>query len=89
MTMTRNAAAQTPREKMAALVDAQPISTLAYSLGILGTKPELDEAEILTHAAIIDSICRRHPGADEAFGDWAESTDDPRTAAEVILEAIA
>lgn len=89
MTTTQTAAAQTPREKMTALVDAQPISTLAYSLGILGAKPKLDEAEILTHAAIIGSICRRHPGADEAFGDWAESVDDPRTAAEVILEAIA
>lgn len=89
MTTTQTAAARTPREKMTALVDAQPIATLAYSLGILGAKPKLDEAEILTHAAIIGSICRRHPGADEAFGDWAESVDDPRTAAEVILEAIA
>jgi hypothetical protein len=81
-------ATQTPREKMTAFVNAQPLRTLATSLLMLDAKPKLDEAERLTRAVIIDSICERCPAAEAAFDAWAESDDtDPHAAARAMAVA--
>lgn len=73
-----SSAALTAREKMTALVNRTPLKTLAASLLMLEAKGKLDEAERLTRAVIIDSICERCPAADAAFDAWAESdSDDP------------
>jgi len=73
---------------MTALVNAQPLRTLATSLLMLDAKPKLDEAERLTRAVIIDSICERCPAADAAFDAWADSDDiDPHTAAQAMAAA--
>lgn len=80
---------RTPREKMTALTNATPLRTLCASLLILDAKPNLDEAERLTRAAIIDSICERCPAADAAFDAWADSDDeDPRTATLAMVAAV-
>jgi hypothetical protein len=73
---------------MTALVNAQPLSTLATSLLMLDAKEKLDEAERLARATIIDSICERCPAADAAFQAWAESDDmDQHTAMAAIAAA--
>ena len=78
----------TPREKMTALVNRQPLATLAASLLMLDAKGKLDEAERLTRAVIIDSICERCPAAEAAFDAWAESDDaDPHNAALAMAAA--
>ena len=79
---------QTPREKLIARTNATPLRTLAEALLILDAKPKLDEAERLTRATIIDSICGRCPAADAAFWAWASDDDDPRTPARVIAAAV-
>lgn len=78
----------TPREKMNVLVNAQSLPALAASLLMLDARPKLDEAERLTRAVIIDSICERCPAADAAFDAWANSDDtDPHTAARAMAAA--
>jgi hypothetical protein len=78
---TRSTATRTPRERLVARANATPLATLADTLLILDAKGKLDEAERLTRATIIDSICERCPAADAAFDAWADSDDeDPRTA---------
>jgi hypothetical protein len=78
----------TPREKMTALVNAQPLTRLCASLLMLAANPEPTEAERLTHAVIIDAICKKSPAAEAAFEAWAERVDDERTAAAVIVAAV-
>lgn len=78
----------TPREKMTALVNAQPLRTLCASLLMLDAKPKLDEAERLTRAVVIGAVCKKSPAADAAFEAWAASIDDERTAGEVVVEAV-
>ena len=76
-------------EKMRAFDRQQPLPRLAASLVLLEAKPDLDDAERLTRAVIMDTICEKSPEADAAFDAWAESDDcSPATAVEVILAAI-
>ncbi len=76
-------------EKMRAFARQQPLPRLAASLVLLEAKPALDDAERLTRAVIMDTICEKSPEADAAFDAWAESDDcSPATAVEVILAAI-
>lgn len=85
---TTSAASLTPRERMTALVNAQPLRTLATSLLMLDAKAKLGDAESLARAAIIDSICERCPAADAAFAAWADSDDtDPHTAMQAMAAA--
>lgn len=82
-------ATQTPREKMTALVNRTPLRTLCASLLMLDAKGKLDEAERLTRAVIIDSICERSPEANAAFDAWAESDDySPHGAVLAIVDAV-
>lgn len=80
--------AKTPREKMTALVNAQPLRTLATSLLMLDAKPKLDEAERLTQAVIIDSICERFPAADAAFDAWAASDSNDPSPVNFLIAAV-
>jgi hypothetical protein len=76
-------------EKMRAFARQQSLPRLAASLLLLDAKPSLDDAERLTRAVIMDTICEKSPEADAAFDAWAESDDcSPATAVEVILAAI-
>ena len=80
---------QTPHERMAALVNRTPLAILCVSLLTLDAKENPDEAERLTRAVIIDSICERCPAADAAFWAWAEGDDDdPHAAARAIVNAV-
>lgn len=89
MTTTQGTAAQTPREKLVARTNATPLATLAVALLALAAKPGLDEAERLTRATIIDSLCERCPAADAAFWAWAESDDfDVPNADAAIIAAV-
>jgi len=86
---TATAAGQSPREKMAALVSRQPLATLCTSLLMLDANPRPDEAERLTRAVIIDSICERSPAANAALDAWADSDDyDPHAAVRAIVAAV-
>ena len=77
-----------PRERLIARTNATPLPVLADALLILDAKGNLDEAERLTRATIIDSICERCPAAEAAFDAWAESDDmDPHTATLAIVGA--
>jgi hypothetical protein len=88
MTTTRYTTAQTPREKLIARTNATPLRTLAGALLILDAKPKLDEAERLTRATIIDSLCERCPAVEAAFDAWAYSDDtDPHTATLAMVAA--
>lgn len=85
---TASAAPQTAREKMTALANAQPLRSLGAALLMLDAKAKLDDAEALTRAVIIDSICARCPAAEAAFDAWAESDDtDPHTAMAAMAAA--
>lgn len=87
MTMS-SAASLTPREKMTALANAQPLRSLGTALLMLDAKVKLDDAESLTRAVIIDSICERCPAAEAAFDAWANSDDtDPHTAMAAMAAA--
>jgi hypothetical protein len=79
--------AQTPREKLIASTNAEPLLSLAEALVMLCAKPNLDEAERLVRATIIGSIAEKCPAADDAWGAWAESDDD-RSEVEVIVAAV-
>jgi len=87
MTTTRYAAAQTPREKLTASVNAKPLLVLADALVTLCAKPKLDQSERLVRATIIDSITERCPAADAAFTAWAYADDDTDEI-EVIVAAV-
>lgn len=83
------AAALTPREKMTAFADAQPLNLLCGSLLMLDMKPKPTQAERLARAVIIDSITSRCPAADAAFDAWAEGDDtDPHSAVRAIVAAV-
>jgi hypothetical protein len=87
--MTTRTTDQSPRERMTALAARQSLPVLCESLLLLDAKPRPDEAERLTRAVIIDSICERSPAADAAFQAWAGSDDcDPHAAARAIVAAV-
>jgi hypothetical protein len=71
MTMTREEGVA----RMKALAGRQPLPTLATSLEMLAAKPQLDDAERLTHAVIMDVICERCPAAEAVFAAWCDSDD--------------
>jgi hypothetical protein len=74
--------------KMTALLNRQPLRKLGEALEILDAKPELDSAERLSRAVIMDVICKRCPQADAAFEAWADSDDgNPRNATAAIVAA--
>ena len=74
--------------KMTALLNRQSLPKLGEALELLGRKPELDSAERLARAVIIDVICERCPAADAAFDAWADSDDmDQRNATAAIVAA--
>jgi hypothetical protein len=87
MTTTKSTAALSPRDKMVALTNEQPLPVLATALLALAAKPALDEAERLTRATIIDSLCERCPAADAAFWAWAESDDFAAANADAAIVA--
>jgi hypothetical protein len=80
--------AQTPREKLTAHANAQPLSVLCTSLLMLDAKAKLDSAERLVRATIIDTICEKSPEADAAFTAWAYGDDDSVSEVEVIVAAV-
>lgn len=81
-------AASSPREKMRALANAQPLSALCDALLDLDARPEPNDAERLSRAIITDSICARCPAAYAAREAWFESDDtDPHAAARAIVAA--
>jgi hypothetical protein len=87
--MGNPAAAQTPRERMRALTNAQSPRILCDALLDLDARPELNDAERLTRAIIIDSICARCPAANAAREAWLESDDeDPREPVRAIVAAV-
>jgi hypothetical protein len=87
--MSNAPAAKTPRERMTALANRQSLPVLCESLLLLDAKPDRDEAERLTRAVIIDSVCERSPAAEAAFQAWAESGDsDPHAAVRAIVAAV-
>jgi hypothetical protein len=89
MTTTQATATQTPRKELNALVSATPLRTLANALLILDTRGSLDDAEQLTRATIIDTLCEHCPAADAAFNAWAESDDfDVPSPAPAIYAAV-
>jgi hypothetical protein len=79
---------KTPREKMTAFANAQPLRTLRESLTALDAKPGRDAAERLTRGILIDVICTRSPAADAAFNAWANGDTGDRSAVEVIVAAV-
>jgi len=82
------AAVQTPREKMTAFANAQPLSVLCTSLLMLDAKPKRDAAERLTRGVLIDVICERCPAAGAAFSAWANGDTGDRSAVQVITAAV-
>ena len=80
--------ARSPREKLSAFANAQPLSTLCEALLVLDLKVRLTEAERLARVTLIDSICERSPEADAAFTAWAERDDDEFTAVERMVAAV-
>lgn len=82
------ATTQTPREKMTAFANAQPLSVLCASLLMLDLKVRLSEAERLVRVTLIDTLCEKSPEADAAFTAWAESDGDTFTAVEVMVAAV-
>ena len=73
--------------RMLALAKSQPLQTLCEALLMLDGKGKLVQAERLTLATLMDAICAKSPAAEAAADQWAESADDPRSLAEVIVAA--
>jgi len=87
-TMAAEAAARTPRERMAALADAQPLPVLCATLLAIDAEPEPTEADRLARAVTIDAITARCPAARAALEEWAGDVKDPRTTTQVVIDAV-
>jgi hypothetical protein len=74
--------------KMTEFANARPLPVLCEALLMLDAKPNLDQAERLTRATIIDSITGRCPAADAAFTAWADSDDDTDEVAVIVAAVI-
>jgi hypothetical protein len=75
--------------KMTAKCHGYPLGLLANSLTQLDAKTQLDDAERLARAVMIDVICERCPAADAAFNAWADSDDMDRHSAVAAIVAAA
>jgi hypothetical protein len=56
-------------------------------LALLDAKPELDEAERLIPAVLMEVICERSQAAREAFDAWAADDDAPADGAVAAIVA--
>lgn len=81
-------AVRTPRERMAALADAQPLPVLCATLLAIDAEPELTEADRLARAVTTDAITARCPAARAALEAWAGDVKDPRSVTRVVIDAV-
>lgn len=74
---------------MMAAASRHDTALLCDALAQLDRRPRMTDAERMTRAVLIDTLCARHPEADAAFEAWAadESTIPPHGAVDAITEA--